>query len=243
MLGLPTPIRACLFDLDGVLTRTAEVHLAAWRKTFDAFLRTAGGGDARPFSDEDYRRFVDGRPRLDGVRTFLASRGLQVPEGDTGDAPDRATVAGLAAGKNERFLRLLEGRGARTYEGSVRYVQAVRAAGLAVGVVTASSNGATVLRATGLDTLVDTRVDGIVARREHLAGKPAPDTFLHAAGALGVAPAAAAVFEDARAGVAAGRAGGFGCVVGVDRGGQAAALREAGADLVVADLAELLERP
>lgn len=240
MLGIPDTIRACLFDLDGVLTRTAEVHRSAWRQTFDPFLRTTFGEGTPSFSDEDYLSYVDGRSRLDGVRAFVASRGVQLPEGEEDDPADAATVGGLARCKQDHFLRLLEQGGVHAYEGSVRYVQAARDAGLAVAVVTASANAAAVLASAGFDALLPTRVDGVVARREHLAGKPAPDTFLCAARLLDVEPARAAVFEDAQAGVRAGRAGGFGWVVGVDRAGQAEELRAGGADIVVEDLAELL---
>lgn len=240
MLGIPATMRACLFDLDGVLTSTAELHRTAWRQTFDPVLRAAMGDGAPSFSDEDYLRFVDGRARLDGVRAFLSSRNVRWPEGSEDDPADAATVAGLARCKQDHFLNLLEQGGVHAYEGSVRYLQAVHDAGLAVAVVTASSNAAAVLASAGLETTFPTRVDGEVARREHLAGKPAPAMFLHAARLLGVEPVHAAVFEDAQAGVRAGRAGGFGWVVGVDRAAQAAALRAAGADIVVGDLAELL---
>ncbi|MGH9000327.1 MAG: HAD family hydrolase [Acidimicrobiia bacterium] len=243
MLGLPGGVRACLFDLDGVLTRTAKVHRAAWRETFDEFLRARQGPGLAPFTDADYYEFVDGKPRRDGVRDFLASRGVHLPEGDPDDPPSAETVAGVGNRKNERLLRRLDIDGVEAYEGSVRYVRAVRAAGLGTAVVTASANGEAVVAAAGIADLIEARIDGVVAGRDGLAGKPAPDTFLAGARALGVEPAAAAVFEDALAGVAAGRAGSFGFVVGVDRvgEGQAEALRERGADVVVADLAELLE--
>ena len=243
MLGLPDGIRACLFDLDGVLTQTARVHRAAWRETFDAFLRTREGDGFAPFTDLDYAEYVDGKPRRDGVRDFLASRGIHLPEGDRDDPPSAETVAGLGNRKNELLLRRLEEGGVDVYEGSVRYVRAAREAGLRTAVVTASANGETVVRAAGLEDCIDARVDGIVADREGLRGKPAPDTFLAGARALGVEPAAAAVFEDALAGVAAGRAGAFGFVVGVDRAGQADELRRRGADIVVKDLSDLLDRP
>ena len=239
-LGLPDGVRACLFDLDGVLTRTATVHRAAWKQTFDAVL-----ADHRqePFTDDDYARYVDGKPRRDGVRDFLASRGVHPPEGDPGDPPDADTVAGIGNRKNVVLLERLESDGVEVFEGSVAYLREVRAAGLATAVVTASANGEAVVRAAGIQDLLQARVDGIVADRDGLAGKPAPDTFLAGARALGVDPAQAAVFEDALAGVAAGRAGGFGLVVGVDRADQADALRERGADIVVRDLAELLGAP
>jgi beta-phosphoglucomutase family hydrolase len=239
VLGLPDPIRACLFDLDGVLTRTATVHFAAWKRTFDEFLR-ARDPRAAEFGQLDYNRYVDGKPRADGVRDFLASRGITLPEGTPGDA-QAATVQGIATRKNELVLRELEEHGVEVYPGSLAYLRAVKAAGLATAVVTASANGAQVVAAGGFADLIDTRVDGVVARQEGLRGKPEPDTFLAAARRLGVPPGGAVVFEDALSGVAAGRAGGFGFVVGVDRVGQADALKEHGADVVVQDLAELLE--
>jgi beta-phosphoglucomutase family hydrolase len=238
-LGLPEGVRACLFDLDGVLTRTATVHMAAWKRTFDEFLRAADP-TAPEFTQEDYNRYVDGKPRADGVRDFLASRGITLPEGSAGDAPDAATVQGVATRKNELVLRELDEHGVEVYEGSVRYLRAVKEAGLATAVVTASANGGQVVAAGGFADLIDTRVDGVVAAREGLRGKPAPDTFLAGARALGVEPGEAVVFEDALAGVAAGRAGGFVYVVGVDRVGQADGLRASGADVVVTDLDQLL---
>jgi beta-phosphoglucomutase family hydrolase len=239
VLGLPEDTRACLFDLDGVLTQTAKVHQAAWKRTFDEFLRSHDPG-APEFSPADYNEHVDGKPRMDGVRDFLASRGITLPEGTAGDPPDAATVHGLAARKNDQVLRELDEHGVEVYEGSMRYLRAVREAGLATAVVTASANGQHVIEVAGFADLIDARIDGLVAAREGLRGKPAPDTFLAGARALGVPPAQAVVFEDALSGVAAGRAGDFGFVVGVDRVGQAAALAERGADVVVADLDELL---
>lgn len=235
--GLPSAIRACLFDLDGVLTRTASTHQAAWAQTFDPLLAAEG---QPPFTETDYLRHVDGKPRRDGVRDFLASRGLHPPEGEASDPPEANTVAGIGNRKNQLLLRVLAEEGVEVYAGSVTYLHAVRAAGLAVGVVTASANGEAVLNAAGLADLVDARIDGVVARNEHLRGKPAPDTFLAGARRLGVEPGLAAVFEDALAGVVAGRAGGFGRVVGVDRADQAEELRRHGADVVVTDLAQLL---
>jgi beta-phosphoglucomutase family hydrolase len=240
VLGLPDSIRACLFDLDGVLTRTATVHMAAWKRTFDEFLHRHEAGAAE-FTQLDYNRYVDGKPRADGVRDFLASRGITLPEGTPGDPPETMTVQGIATRKNQLVLRELDEHGVEVYPGSVRYLRAVKDAGLATGLVTASANGAQVVAAGGFADLIDHRVDGIVAASEGLRGKPEPDTFLAGARALGVAPGETVVFEDAIAGVAAGRAGGFGFVVGVDRVGQADALRENGADVVVQDLAELLE--
>ena len=246
MLGLPEAIRACLFDLDGVLTQTATVHAAAWKEMFDEFLRTRSKRTGAPFVEfdaaADYHLYVDGRPRADGVRTFLASRGIELPEGTPGDPPTAETIRGLGNRKNELVLELIHRLGVSTYEGSVRYVHAAREAGLRRAVVSASENTREVLASAGIDDLFEERIDGIVAREQQLSGKPAPDTFLAAARALGVAPSEAAVFEDALAGVAAGRAGHFGFVVGVDRVGQADALRDHGADVVVSDLAELLQR-
>jgi beta-phosphoglucomutase family hydrolase len=244
-LGLPDGIRAGLFDLDGVLTPTAKIHAAAWKRMFDEYLRRrAGGGGFEPFdADRDYAEHVDGRPRADGVREFLASRGIQLPEGEPDDAPDAETVAGLGNRKNALVLRLIAEEGVEPYPGSVRYVRAVRDAGLRTAVVSSSANTHDVLRAAGLEDLFDAVVDGHAVQERGLKGKPAPDTFLAAARDLGVEPRQAAVFEDALAGVEAGRAGGFGRVVGVDRGGRADALRAHGADVVVDDLAELLGRP
>jgi len=242
VLGLPDSIRACLFDLDGVLTRTATVHQAAWKRTFDEFLR-ARDPQAREFSAEDYNRFVDGKPRADGVRDFLASREIDLPEGSADDGPDAQTVQGVATRKNDLVQTELDEHGVEVYDGSIRYLHAVREAGLAVAVVTASANGEKVIAAAGFADLVDARIDGVVTAQEGYRGKPAPDSFLAGARALGVEPSAAVVFEDAQSGVAAGRAGEFGFVVGVDRVGQADALREHGADVVVQDLDELLEDP
>ena len=240
MLGLPDAIRVCLFDLDGVLTRTATVHFAAWKRTFDEFLQQHEPG-SEPFSQLDYNRYVDGKHRADGVRGFLASRGITLPEGSPGDAPDAATVQGIATRKNALVLTELEEHGVEVYPGSVDYLRAVKEAGLATAVVTASANGEQVIKAGGFADLIDERIDGVVAARDSLRGKPEPDTFLAGARALGVEPPHAVVFEDAISGVAAGRAGGFGYVVGVDRVGQADALRDAGADVVVRDLSELRE--
>ncbi len=244
MLGLPPAVTGCLFDLDGVLTRTASVHARAWADMFDAFLSARvgqPGEDLRPFAPADYDRYVDGRPRLDGTGSFLRSRGIELPDGTPDDPPGAATVQGLSNQKNELVLRLLDEGGVEVYEGSVRYVRAARAAGLRTAVVSSSANTAQVLRAAGIADLFEVRVDGVVAAERGLAGKPAPDTFLAAAADLGLTPAEAAVFEDALAGVEAGRSGGFGVVVGVDRVGQAAELRRHGADIVVTDLSELLD--
>jgi beta-phosphoglucomutase family hydrolase len=232
---LPPGIEACLFDMDGVLTETATVHAAAWKETFDDYLRRradSAGEPFRPFdAGADYDEFVDGRPRTDGVRSFLASRGIKASE---------SAVSELADRKNAIVLRLIHEQGVDAYPGSVRFLRSVRAGGLRTAVVSSSANCREVLEAAGIVDLFDVRVDGTTIERDRLAGKPAPDSFLAAARELSVEPAAAAVFEDALAGVAAGRSGGFGFVVGVDRAGQAVALRRHGADVVVADLADLL---
>ena len=236
MLGLPDGIQACLFDLDGVLTQTAKVHAEAWKQMFDEFLRTCAAKSGEPFLPfdpvKDYTEYVDGKPRYDGVRSFLESRGIKLPEQEIRALGDR---------KNELVVGLIRTRGVEAYDGSVRYVHAAHEAGLRRAVVSASANCRDVLAAAGIDDLFDAVVNGIVAEREHLRGKPAPDTFLAGARALDTDPAAAAVFEDALAGVEAGRAGKFGFVVGVDRAGQADALRQHGADIVVSDLDELLD--
>ncbi|MGW4549746.1 beta-phosphoglucomutase family hydrolase [Streptomyces violaceorubidus] len=238
-LGLPDDIQACLFDLDGVVTRTAVVHAAAWKETFDAFLRERDGADFRPFTDSDYDRYVDGRPRADGVRSFLASRGIELPEGTPDDPPDARTVNGVGNRKNVLLLAKIRTDGVEPYEGTLRYIDAVRGAGLATAIVSSSANTQDVLHSIDAEGLFDVRIDGVVARERNLPGKPHPDTFLAAARDLGVEPSRAAVFEDALAGMDAGRSGHFGYVVGVDRVGQTDALYAHGADRVVKDLAEL----
>ena len=243
MLGLPAQVRACLFDMDGVLTDTASVHRTAWKEMFDEFLRQRAartGEPFVPFDPDDYLTYVDGKTREDGVRSFLASRHIVLPDGSPDDDPSAETVYGLGNRKNDLFQAILHRDGVHVFEGSRRYLQAVRAAGLAVAVVSSSANTAEVLQEGGLDKYVQARVDGLTIRAEHLAGKPAPDSYLRAAQLLNVTPDQAAVFEDAEAGVAAGRAGHFAIVVGVDRVGHADALRRNGADVVVTDLAELL---
>ncbi|GGZ84754.1 HAD family hydrolase [Streptomyces echinoruber] len=239
-LGLPDGILACLFDLDGVVTRTAVVHAAAWKETFDAFLREREGEDFRPFDRiADYDEYVDGRPRADGVRSFLASRGIELPEGGPDDPPDAQTVHGLGNRKNQLLLERIRTQGVEPYEGTLRYIEAARAQGLKTAIVSSSANTRDVLRSIDAEHLFDVRVDGVVAAERKLPGKPHPDTFLAAAHDLGVEAAQAAVFEDALAGMDAGRAGRFGYVVGVDRVGQRDALYRHGADVVVNDLAEL----
>jgi beta-phosphoglucomutase family hydrolase len=242
---LPEGIVACLFDLDGVLTQTAKVHAAAWKEMFDAFLRDRSERTEEPFRPfalpEDYAAHVDGKLRADGVRAFLASRGIDLPEGAPGDPPTAETIHGLGTRKNDLVLALIRERGVEVYPGSVRFVEVVRDAGLRRAVVSASKNCREVLVAAGIEHYFEIRVDGVVAAEEGLGGKPAPDMFLAAADRLGVEPARCAVFEDAIAGVEAGRAGGFGLVIGVNRGDEADALRAAGAQIVVDDLDELLE--
>ncbi len=245
MLGLPDGTTACLFDLDGVLTKTALVHAAAWAQTFDKFLaeRSRRTGEAFvPFDRQaDYAAYVDGKRRSDGVRDFLGSRGIHLPEGSPDDGPEEPTVAGVGNRKNALVQELIRRDGVQVYPGSVDYLRDARAAGLATAVVSSSANTVEVLAVTGLTEMFDARVDGVMARELSLPGKPAPDMFLHGAELLHVEPARAAVFEDALAGVAAGRAGGFGLVVGVDRLGQADELRAHGADVVVTDLSQLRE--
>jgi beta-phosphoglucomutase family hydrolase len=246
MLGLPEGVTVCLFDLDGVLTQTAKVHAQAWKSMFDDFLKQWAAEHGQAFvpfdAVKDYDEYVDGKPRYEGVRSFLKSRKIELPQGTPDDPPDAQTIDGLGNRKNELVLKLIHDNGVQAYEGSVRYVKAAIEAGLRRAVVSSSTNARDVLKAAGIYDLFEAIIDGVVAEREHLKGKPAPDTFLAGAKALGAAPSAAAVFEDALAGVEAGRAGHFGFVVGVDRVGQADALKEHGADVVVKDLAELLDR-
>jgi alpha,alpha-trehalase len=234
---------AFLFDLDGVITRTAAVHARAWQRLFDEYLaaRAARTGERFvPFDpDADYRRYVDGRPRPAGVRGFLASRGIELPAGAPGDGPERETVHGLGRRKTGYFLDLLAREGVQAFDTAVALVREARARGVRTAVVSSSRNCAAVLRAARLTALFEVRVDGVELGRLGLAGKPAPDMFLEAARRLGVAPARAVVFEDATAGVAAARAGGFGLVLGVGDAEHAPALREHGADAVVADLGQV----
>ncbi|MEU0206184.1 beta-phosphoglucomutase family hydrolase [Streptomyces canus] len=238
-LGLPEEIKACLFDLDGVVTRTAVVHAAAWKEMFDAFLREREGDDFRPFDDHDYDEYVDGLPRADGVRTFLASRGIELPDGNPDDPPGAETVHGLGNRKNALVLEKIRTDGVEAYDDTLTYIREARAQGLRTAIVSSSANCRDVLRAIDAEDLFDVRVDGVVAAERHLPGKPHPDTFLAAAHDLGLDAPRSAVFEDALAGMDAGRAGGFGYVVGLDRVGQTDALYEHGADIVVKGLAEL----
>ena len=243
-LKLPATIRALLFDLDGVLTQTAKVHAAAWKQMFDEYLRERAARTADAFVEfdpvEDYDRYVDGLPRYDGVRAFLEARGIELPQGEPTDPPAAETVDGLGNRKNELVLKLIHDQGVEPYEGSVRFVRAARELGYPCAVVSSSTNCRDVLHVAGIEQLFEAVIDGVVADREGLRGKPAPDAFLAGARALHREPAQCAVFEDALAGVQAGRAGDFGLVVGVDRVGQRLGLLEHGAEIVVEDLAELL---
>jgi beta-phosphoglucomutase family hydrolase len=246
MLDLPAGVTTCLFDLDGVLTQTAKIHAQAWKQMFDDFLRDWSERTGEPFEPfdrpTDYDEYVDGKPRLDGVHSFLESRGIHIPMGSPSDAPEEDTVHALGTRKNNLVLDLIQDQGVEPYAGSVAFVERARDQGLRRAVVSSSTNCREVLVAAGIEHMFEVRIDGTVAEREGMAGKPAPDTFLAGARAFDAEPAEAAVFEDAQAGVQAGRAGDFGWVVGVDRTGQAEALRQRGADVVVEDLAELLER-
>jgi beta-phosphoglucomutase family hydrolase len=247
MLSLPAHVTTCLFDLDGVLTDTASVHNKAWKQMFDAYLRERSkqsGDEFVPFDPaDDYLRYVDGRPRADGVRAFLKSRGISLPDGSTDDPADAETVYGLGNRKNEALLATIHRDGVEVYEGSRHFLRAACDAGLRRVVVSSSANTATVLDVTGLATFIEGRIDGVTIETEHLKGKPAPDTFIAGARCVGAEPAEAAVFEDALAGVEAGRAGNFGYVIGVNRLDDlhAEQLLDHGADIVVHDLADLVD--
>lgn len=239
MIGLPDSVTACLFDLDGVLTDTASVHRKAWKMTFDPLLQARGLPE---FTDADYVNYVDGKPRADGVRDFLASRDIHLPEGDEADRPDVDTVVGVGNRKNVLLLQAIHDDGVRVFEDARGYLEAARDAGLHRFVVSSSANTKDVLRVTGLAELVEGRVDGVTINTKRLRGKPAPDSFLEGARMLGVPPTAAAVFEDALAGVQAGHDGGFGYVVGINRldAEHGRGLAEHGASVVVTTLQELL---
>jgi len=245
MFGLPDGVSACLFDMDGVVTQTAVVHAAAWKEMFDEFLRARAestGTQFIPFDPHaEYDAYVDGKPRLDGTRSFLESRGIELPEGRPNDPPGTPTLYGLSNQKNNLVLEKIAAGGVQAYPGSITYIRSVKDKGISTAIVSASANTIQVLKAADIENLFDVRIDGVIAERRGLRGKPAPDTFLAAAEALRKSAKQAAVFEDAQAGVAAGRAGGFALVVGVDRVGQAQALLEHGADIVVKDLADLLK--
>lgn len=231
---------AVLFDLDGVITPTAEVHRAAWKRTFDQLIRAVEDDDADPFTLDDYLRYVDGKPRYDGVHSFLRSRGIELPKGDPADPPSLETEAGVGNLKNSQFNAVLEEEGVSPYPGSVQLLDHLQNRGVEVAVVSSSANARAVLVAARLDHRFDVIVDGVVARDRKIPGKPAPDTYLYAAEMLGVPPEEAVVVEDAVSGVEAGTAGGFGLVIGVAREDNSASLSNAGADIVVNDLAELL---
>lgn len=229
-----------IFDLDGVVTHTAAVHANAWKRVFDKFLEQQANREGVPFRpfriETDYPEYVDGKPRYDGVRSFLGSRGISLPEGDPSDGPDAETVCGLGNRKNVLYNELLDEGGVVVFEDTVEQIRAWRSLGLKTAIVSSSKNCAPVLKAAGLTDLFDVRVDGVVSARLGLTGKPAPDIFLKAAELLDVDPKRSVVFEDAVSGVQAGRAGGFGWVVGVDRVGTPDVLLESGADTVVSDL-------
>jgi beta-phosphoglucomutase family hydrolase len=244
MLGLPDAVRACLFDMDGVITKTATLHAAAWKEMFDEFLRRRADQthtEFVPFSDADYDRYVDGKPRLDGTRSFLTSRGIDLPEGTPDDPAGADTIWGLSTRKNQLVLAKIAAGGVEVYPGSVSYVSSAKKNGFKTAIVSSSANTQQVLASAGLSDLFDVRVDAQYLDAHSLRGKPAPDSYLAAAKELGVSAGEAAVYEDALAGVEAGRAGNFGLVVGVDRVGQADQLRAHGADIVVKDLDELLD--
>lgn len=242
MLGLPDSITTCLFDLDGVITDTASVHRTAWKQMFDAYLEAKDGNDFEPFTEDDYNEYVDGKPRQDGVRDFLKSRDIQLPDGSPDDGGDAETVWGLGNRKNAKVQEVIKRNGVQVYEGSRRYLQLAQEEGLRRIVVSSSANTKMVLEVTGLERYVEGRVDGVTLAEQHIKGKPAPDSFLAGAKLAGAAPDQAVVFEDATSGVAAGRAGNFGFVVGVDRVGHADELKRSGADIVVQDLSELIEQ-
>jgi beta-phosphoglucomutase family hydrolase len=246
MFGLPDGVKACLFDMDGVVTQTAVVHAAAWKEMFDEFLRARAkstGTEFVPFdAHAEYDAYVDGKPRLDGTRSFLESRGIELPEGKADDPPGTPTIYGLSNRKNDLVLAKLAQGGVQVYEGTVTYIRSVREKGIATAIVSSSANTKQILDSAGLADLFDVRVDGLIATERGLRGKPAPDTFLAAATELHLTASQAAVFEDALAGVEAGHAGHFALVVGVDRVGQADELSKHGADIVVKDLAELLDK-
>lgn len=229
---------AALFDLDGVITPTAEVHMRAWAQMFNDFLGERGV--SQPYTDADYFTYVDGKPRYDGVRSFLASRGIALPEGEPSDPASAETIAGLGNRKNDDFEQILQSEGVVPYPGSVALVEALAARGTKMAIVSSSRNAAAVLTAAGMIDHFPVIVSGKEAGERALPGKPAPDTFLDAAAQLGVPKQRAVVFEDALSGVQAGAAGGFGLVVGVDRGVGEQALKQHGADIVVTDLEELL---
>jgi len=235
---------AVLFDLDGVLTATAEVHASCWKKTFDHYLQLRAAKNNEPFQpfdlNRDYSSYVDGMPRFDGVKSFLESRGIDLPYGHPDDPPDRETICGIGNRKEDLLIKTLKTVGVQVYEGSVAWVRHLRSTGIKTAVVSSSKNCQAVLEAGGIDDLFDARVDGHIVEDQKLPGKPAPDTYLHASALLHASPRRAVIVEDAIVGVQAGRNGGFGLVIGVDRKNHGEALRENGADVVVTDLKEML---
>jgi alpha,alpha-trehalase len=233
---------AVVFDMDGVVTQTASVHEAAWKSLFDDYLRQRAaetGGQFREFTPDDYLRYVDGKPRYDGVRDFLASRGLTLPWGAETDPPESESVCGLGNRKNALFQKELHDHGVQVFQSTVALIRELHAAGLRTAIISASKNASQVLQAGGVQDLFEAQVDGQVAEEQHLPGKPDPAVFLEAARRLGAQPRRSVVVEDAVAGVKAGHAGGFGLVIGIDRGGNAEGLRQNGADVVVRDLDEV----
>lgn len=229
---------AVIFDLDGVITDTASVHFSAWKKLFDGYLQQRQGNEFTPFSEDDYLKYVDGKPRYEGVKSFLQSRGIELPYGSPEDSPEQETICGLGNRKNAAFQEFLE-EGVKIYDSSVQLLEQLKSAGIKIAVVTSSKNCDAVLKAVHLTDVFQAKVDGVVAAERGLEGKPAPATFLEAARELGCDPARSIVVEDAISGVQAGSRGHFGCVLGIDRTGQAEALRQNGADVVVSDLAEV----
>jgi beta-phosphoglucomutase family hydrolase len=241
---IPKEIQACIFDLDGVITDTASIHAAAWKRMFDDFLRSrpdTSGADLRPFEPADYRRYVDGKPRYDGVQSFLESRAVSLPYGSPDDPPELETICGLGNRKNEEFQRHLDENGVQVFPDTIAFIDGLHQRGIRTAVISASRNCQPVLRAAGVEDLFETRVDGVIAAELGLPGKPDPAVFLEATRRLEATPDSAAIVEDALAGVEAGRRGGFALVIGVDRTGHPDDLLEHGADVVSSDLAQLLE--
>jgi trehalose 6-phosphate phosphatase len=231
---------AVILDLDGVITRSARVHAASWKRMFDDYLRERAGGGKKfvPFSDEDYYRYVDGKPRYEGTRSFLESRGISLPYGSPDDPPGKETICGLGNRKNRYFLEYLKKNGVESYQSTKDFIKDLKTRNKRVALISSSRNAKAVLEAAGASNLFHVVVDGVVAAELHLKGKPEPDIFLEAAKRLGVSPQHAIVIEDALSGVEAGKAGGFGLVIGINRSGQNTELKDHGADIVVSDLSE-----
>ncbi len=233
-------IDAFIFDLDGVLTETAKLHAAAWKRMFDEFLsKKKGGGENKPFEDSDYRMYVDGKPRYDGVKDFLASRHISLPYGNKDDSPDAETICGLGNKKNGYFLQILRKQGPHVYQSTVKFIESLRNEGKKTAIISSSRNCAEVLRVTNTERLFDARVDGVDLEKLNIPGKPDPAMLLEAAKRIHSKPERSAIVEDSLAGMDAGRKGGFGLVIGIDRGNNSQKLKEHGADIVVSDLAEL----